>query len=146
MQRKQNPSRYHRFLCLTVALVFGAVTGCQTPPPAEPVVMEPVYNVVDAPVTTRSWRYTTDEMAEAVVRAGEPLGWRFQRIADRRMLGALDKGEEEAVVNIKFSWRALNINHRDSRNLGYDGTIIDSSYNRWIRELEQAILREFAQI
>ena len=51
-----------------------------------------------------------------------------------------------ALVRIDHDTKTFSITYKDSRNLGYDGTLIRRNYNRWVRNLKQSILRQAVRL
>ena len=72
---------------------------------------DPVYNVVDAPVTTASGKALTDEQVKsAIVRAGAALGWQMKEEAPGLVtakLGLIGSVAPERTVASRRGYPAL---------------------------------------
>jgi len=99
----------------------------------------PVWNVEDATVATGKTQASTDDVKNAIVRAGASLGWAMQEKKPGYMTGTLTLRKHIAVVDIKYDAQKYSIIYKDSSNLKYDGTNIHSNYNGWIQRLNQSI-------
>lgn len=114
---------------LTVGLAAAALTlaSCRT---------APIQNVANAPVPPGK---SAQQVREAIVAAGNSLGWQITPDAPGRMTGTLLLRDHKAVVDIAYSASAYSIAYKDSTNLKYDGSTIHSNYNGWIQNLDKAI-------
>jgi hypothetical protein len=100
----------------------------------------PVYNVKSAPVETSSGTPPTmADVEQAIVRAGQGLGWRMQPVKPGHVVGTLSLRTHTAVVDVTFDTRTYNITYKDSMQLNYDGTNIHKNYNGWIQNLDFSI-------
>lgn len=110
----------------------------------------PIYNVEDAALTTPP-KAEMLEIENAIKRAGGGLGWQIRRADQDEMghlVGRLPIRSHVAVVDIRHDTETFSIAYRDSTNLRHDaekGTI-HSNYNDWIRNLQNAIVRETSML
>ena len=103
-----------------------------------------VYDVIDAPVVTTSKNYTVEQMRNAIIRAGQSLGWRVQNSGKQRLRATLFVRDHMAQVMINYNWRAYSIRYENSRNLEYEGDSIHRNYNSWVRNLDNRIQSELS--
>ena len=88
-----------RVLALAAIVSLFVLAGCRH---------SPVMNVMDAPVgATRS----VQQVEQAIVSAGNSLGWRMQPQGPGRMQGTLLLRDHRAVVDIDYSARAYSIRY-----------------------------------
>lgn len=125
-----------RNLILLAALsVILMLTACRT---------APVYNVHDAVVPNAETQLSMDEIAKAIITAGNGLGWQMQVAEPGLIVATLNIRSHQAVVNITYSPKDYNIDYKSSYNLKYDGTKIHSNYNGWVQNLSKAISNNLA--
>ena len=79
------------------------------------------------------------QVGEAIVSAGNSLGWQMKPESPGRMTGTLYLRDHRAVVDISYDARSYSIAYKDSSNLQYDGSSIHNNYNGWIQNLDRAI-------
>ena len=116
---------------ITILIVASlAVTGCR---------IAPVYNVHNAPVTVPNETPTMDDVATAIKRAGNTLGWQIKEDSPGQITGTLNLRRHTAVVDIVFNTEEYSILYKDSTALNYDGKQIHRNYNGWIQNLDNAI-------
>ena len=119
----------------TIAVVLLAASlafmgGCRT---------ATIMNVKDAPVEVTGKQVTTDEVKQAILRAGATLGWQMKETEPRNIVGTLFLRSHMAQVDIPYSNESYSILYKNSENLKYDGTSIHSNYNGWVQNLDRAI-------
>jgi hypothetical protein len=120
---------------LLVLAVVLAIAACRT---------APVHNVV-APLTPAPGsRLTMNEVAQAIWRAGNRLGWQIETVAPGSLRGTLKLRQHVAVVSITHDTSAFRITYQDSTNLRYDGQEIHKRYNQWVQNLERGVQMELA--
>jgi hypothetical protein len=109
-----------------------AAAGCNT--------VQPIYNVVDAPVASTGTKpLTMDEVQKAIQRAGASLGWQITPEKPGRLTGRLALRTHLAVVDIEHNAKTYSIKYRDSADLGAKDGTIHRNYNGWIQNLDKAI-------
>ena len=113
---------------VSAALLLGA--GCAT---------KGIYNVSNAPVATAKANPTTDEVKQAIVRAGAGLGWSMKEAGPGKIIGTLNLRTHMAAVDVTYDTKAYSIQYKDSSNLNYDGTSIHNNYNGWVQNLDKGI-------
>ena len=124
-------NRVGRVLLLSVAFAALAA-GCRT---------APIMNVTDAQVVVASGKtVSTQDVAQAITRAGESLGWRIVPLSPGQLQGTLNlAGRHIAVVDIAYSTKSYSIRYKESVNLNYTGSEIHPNYNVWVQQLDNAI-------
>ena len=117
-----------RGLTLVAVCSLLMLGGCRT---------APVMNVVDAPVGTAR---SAQQVEQAIVSAGNSLGWRMQPQGPGKLQGTLILRDHRAVVDIEYTAKVYSINYKESSpSLHYDGRSIHNNYNGWIENLDRAI-------
>ncbi|MGH6624128.1 MAG: hypothetical protein ACREBN_09160 [Burkholderiaceae bacterium] len=122
-----------------VGLVVAAVllASCRT---------VPIYNVKDAPVNTAAGQASSLAAVEqAIVRAGNQLGWTMKVETPTLITGTLNLRTHAAVVSIPFSTTSFSILYKSSANLDQQGDSIHKNYNSWVQNLEKAIRAQLLQ-
>ena len=105
----------------------------------------PIQEVHNAPVVTRSGQpIAANDVAKAIERAGESLGWQLSADAPGVLTGRLLLRSHTAIVAIEYDVRAYSILYRESVNLGANEGLIHPAYNHWIESLDRAIRAELA--
>lgn len=128
-----NRSRSLKILGIAFASVL-LVAGCRT---------APIYNVKDAPVNVPAGQQATlASVEQAIVRAGNGLGWQMKVEKPGLVTGTLNLRTHTAVVDIPFTATSYSILYRSSVNLNQQGDQIHSNYNGWVQNLDQAIRRQ----
>jgi hypothetical protein len=105
-----------------------------------------VHNVVAPVAAAPSVRLTTDDVAQAVFRAGSRLGWQIEPVTPGTLRGTLKLRQHVAVVSITHDTSTFRITYQDSTKLRYDGQQIHRRYNHWVQNLERAIQMEIAAV
>jgi len=120
-------------LALTAVMLL---TGCKT---------GPIMNIDHAPVPeARSGQLTLGEVGNAVIKAGQGLGWEMHPKSPGHIVGTYNYRTHQAAVDILYSPSDYTIQYRSSVNLNYDGRTIHKQYNAWVEELATAIDAEIA--
>jgi hypothetical protein len=107
---------------------------------------QPVQNVSQTPIVTNKANASTDDIRQAIVRAGTGLGWQMKTDRPGHVLGTLTLRTHVAVVDIEYDRKAYSINYKDSTNLEYSGSTIHKNYNGWIQNLDRAIKAQLSAI
>jgi hypothetical protein len=122
-------------MALAMALLMAACTS------------RPVMNVTDAPVvTTGGKQITTDQVRNAIVGAGNGLGWVMTPTSAGLVVGSLNLRTHLAVVDVRYTARTFSIAYKDSTNLDYQNGQIHKNYNGWIENLDRSIRNELLRI
>jgi hypothetical protein len=108
-----------------------AATGCNT--------LQPVYDVVDAPIDSGGKPMTMDAVQRAIQRAGVGLGWQIKPVKPGQMTGQLDLRTHRALVDITHNTKTYSIKYRDSTDLAAKDGQIHRNYNGWVQNLDKAI-------
>ncbi len=116
-----------------ILLLWGFVASCRT---------APIHDVLEAPLPTAQGAATTDDLDEAIWRAGRKVGWKIERIRPGVLRGTWRFKHHLAVVSITRDQRYFTIRYVDSQNLLYDGDQIHRRYNSLVDELARQIEQE----
>ncbi|HEY8155980.1 MAG TPA: hypothetical protein VII72_17760 [Myxococcota bacterium] len=114
-------------------LLLGLLVGCRT---------APIQDVVDAPLPLRCSEATTDDVDEAIWRAGRKLDWKIDRIGPGDLRGSLRFKRHVAVVSLTHHDGYLSIHYLESQNLRQDGGEIHRNYNVLVQRLLTQIQQE----
>ncbi|MGI9435447.1 MAG: hypothetical protein ACR2Q4_11565 [Geminicoccaceae bacterium] len=103
----------------------------------------PVYNVERSAFTAPE-ALSNKQAVEAILSAGDKLGWNMAEIRPGHIRGDLQVSKHSATVDIKYDGRGYSIVHVNSNNLKYDSEkgSIHKTYNSWIENLERQIKAE----
>lgn len=83
-----------------------------------------------------------NEIEEAILKAGDNLGWKIQKQNDGFILARLVLRTHLVIVRIDYSKEAYTITYIKSKNLDYNYKgeyTIHSNYNGWIQNLNNSI-------
>jgi hypothetical protein len=122
-------------LGLVLLAVVLATAACRT---------APVHNVVAPLAPAPGTRLSMDDVAQAIWRAGNRLGWQIETVSPGALRGTLKLRQHVAVVAIAHDTSTVRITYQDSTNLKYDGQEIHRRYNQWVQNLERGIQMELA--
>ncbi len=125
-------------LLTAFALIVSTLTaaGCQT---------APIRNVTGASLSAApGTTLTMDQVAKAIGRAGQRLGWQIEQVRPGELTGTLKLRSHVAVVSITHDTLTFSIRYRESTNLLQSGQEIHKRYNTWVRNLEMGIQQEVA--
>ena len=120
---------FKKISTLVLAVLLATVIGCRS---------NPVREVINAPVMTTE-QYTVKDVNNAIVRAGESIGWSMKQVRPGLIIGTIFVRNHMAKIEIKYTKKTFSIYYKDSAGLKYDGTNIHGSYNNWIKNLEHHI-------
>jgi len=127
--------------CKRILAVLGVVllvAGCTT---------RPIVNVTDQPVvTTAGKQVTADQVRNAIVKAGNALGWVMTPVSPGLVNGRLALRDHLAVVDVRYTATTYSITYKDSTNLNYRDGQIHKNYNGWIENLDRDIRNEMLRI
>ena len=107
---------------------------------------QPVHNVTQTSIVTNKPNTTTEDVRQAIVRAGTGLGWQMKAEGPGRMTGRLALRTHVAVVDITYDSKSYSIRYKDSANLDYNGSTIHRNYNSWVQNLDRAIQAQLTAI
>jgi len=128
---------YRRTL-ITLTLLLLLIAGCTS---------QPIVNVTDAPVVTTGGKpLTSDQVRDAIVKAGSALGWAMTPDSPGLITGRLSLRDHVAVVDIRYTPKAFSIIYKDSTNLHYRSGQIHRNYNGWIENLEREIRNDLLRM
>jgi hypothetical protein len=127
--------------CKRILAVLGVallVAGCTT---------RPIVNVTDQPVvTTAGKQVTADQVRNAIVKAGNSLGWVMTPVSPGLVNARLALRDHLAVVDVRYTATTYSITYKDSTNLNYRDGQIHKNYNGWIENLDRDIRNELLRI
>jgi hypothetical protein len=122
---------------LVVACVL-AVSACTS---------QPVLNVTGEPVIVAAGSTATSEnVRDAIVRAGAGLGWHMQSAAPGVVHGTITLRAHSADIDVRYNAKSFDIVYVSSSNLNAAGGQIHRNYNGWIENLDRAIRHELLRI
>ncbi len=122
-------TRKHFIGLLAAVVAMAILAGCRT---------APIHNVKDAPITASETR-SMEDIRDAIVLAGNGLGWTMRPLAPGHVEGTLNLRSHMARVDVLYDRSSYDILYKDSSNLDHDGGNIHSNYNGWIQNLSRAI-------
>lgn len=81
------------------------------------------------------------DIENAIVSAGESLGWKMAKQSDGLILGRLTLRSHSVIIKIEYSTESYSINYLTSENLNFDSSnySIHRNYNGWIENLRREI-------
>ena len=119
---------------LAVVAVVLLVAGCTS---------RPIMNIPDTPVVTGEGKpLTPDQVRNAIVAAGNGLGWVMTPVAPDVVNGRLSLRTHLAIVDVRYTATTYSITYKDSTNLDYQNGQIHKNYNGWIENLDHGIHNE----
>jgi hypothetical protein len=125
-----------RALIVATAILLAA--GCTS---------RPVMNVTAEPVVvTPGKTATSDNVRDAILRAGSSLGWTMRATAPGVVNGQIHLRTHSAVIDVEYTTKSYNIVYRSSTNLDAGNGQIHKNYNGWIENLNHAIRRELMRV
>jgi len=123
---------------LPVLFVLLLLAGCTS---------RPIVNITDQPVVAAAGKsLTADQVRNAIVGAGNGLGWTMTPVSPGLISGRFVKQDHVAVVDIRYSEKMYSITYKDSINLNYRGTQIHKAYDEWIEGLDREIRSELLRM
>lgn len=119
-----------KFTLALVALFFGLVMGCAR--------LETIQN----PTVGVNFNLTQPEMREAIYRALPVYGWVGRDVGPNVIRATLNVRSHQAVVDITYDPQTIKFDYVSSNNLlkEVEANKIHRSYNRWINNLQTAIV------
>ncbi|MDF0734040.1 hypothetical protein P0Y43_25490 [Pseudomonas entomophila] len=117
---------------VALGLALTALAGCTSKP-----VMNPAEQL------TASHGYTHPQVQQAILKAIAERGWTARNVGPSLIQADITvRNTFFAAVDIHYSTSQFRIAYRDSRELGYEDGKIHRNYNRWVYNLDRAILRQ----
>lgn len=101
--------------------------------------VEPIYNVVNHPVSSAAQRLPLQEIGHVIATAAADYHWSVVRSGPGQLRATYERGSHEAVIAISYSKSAYSINLVSSEDLKQHDGEIHRKYNEWIHNLERAI-------
>jgi len=127
-----------RLKVLLVAAMLLLAAGCTS---------RPVMNVAAEPVVvTPGKTATSDNVRDAIMRAGTGLGWTMRPAAPGVVNGTINLRGHSAVIDVEYNPKSYNIVYRSSTGLDANNGQIHKNYNGWIENLNNAIRRELLRV
>ena len=107
----------------------------------------PIVNVTDQPVVSAAGKeLTADQVRNAIVSAGNGLGWVMTPVSPDLVSGRLMLRDHVAVVDVRYTAKTFSITYKDSTNLNYKDGQIHRNYNGWIENLDRDIRNELMRM
>jgi hypothetical protein len=107
----------------------------------------PIVNVADQPVvSTAGKQLSADQVRNAIVSAGNALGWVMTPVSPGLVNGRLMLRDHVAVVDVRYTEKMYSITYKDSTNLNYRDGQIHKNYNGWIENLDRDIRNELLRM
>ena len=108
----------------------------------------PINNVSgDVVLATPGKSAKTEDVRDAIVRAGTALGWKMQPAAPGVVAGELGVANKHWVnVDVQYTATAYSIVYRSSTNMKEKNGEINRNYNAWVENLNNAIRRELLRV
>ena len=142
----------HRYMALLSLLSLLWLAGCAVKEKAvstvdsakeaavSTVVAVDIYNVNNKRITSHP-SVTLAKAGQLIQAAGAQHGWDTDIQQPGYIVSTLHIRTHTAVVDIHYTTDSFSITYRSSVNLHYDASTgqIHGNYNRWVRNLENAI-------
>lgn len=119
---------------ILVALAALTVVACQR--------VVPIYSVEHQPFPSAVEVLSEKKIEIAIIHAGAIRGWVVSRNEAGELEAVLTPRTHMAKVKIDFNKEGFSISYADSKELMYTGTTIHRNYNKWVKNLQDDILRE----
>ena len=125
------------FLIAALALFALTMGGCRT---------APVKDIPKTPIHASG--ASLEGVSKAIIAAGTGLGWIMKQRSPGLIEGTLSIRKHMAKVSINYSTTSYSIRYKDSSELKYSATnkTINSNYNGWIENLNNAIRSHLAML
>jgi len=121
----------HAGALILVLLAAGA--GCRT---------TGIRDFIDVPLPLATGQEATEDVDEAIWRAGRKRGWKVERLRPGVLRATWHKKHHVAVVSITHTLRRFSIRYESSQNLLHSGDRIHHNYNVVVQRLAEMIQRE----
>lgn len=122
------------FKVMLLALAALSIVACQR--------VVPIYSVDHQPFPSAVEVLSEDKIEKVIIHAGAIRGWVVTRNSEGSLDAVLTPRTHMAKVQIDFDKAGFSIKYADSRELMYTGTTIHRNYNKWVKNLQNDILRE----
>ena len=119
-----------KILVILVSIVF--LSSCMAR-------QQPIRQTSSNPIPTAAQELSLEKIGLIMSQAGTKRRWNIEPTTPGHLHGILRVRSHMAEVDIDFNHRAYTIRYSASVNLLYNGSMIHSSYNRWVAALEQDI-------
>lgn len=130
--------KYSKQLISMFAIAFAALvlSGCGATP-----VKDVESSLVPSNVKS------SEQVKQAIVRAGAQLGWGIKEVDNKNLQGTLMLRKHVAQISIPYSAKEYSLIHKTSENLKYNAAdnTIHKNYNSWIENLDRAIQVQLLQ-
>lgn len=124
---------------ISVVLAAGlliAFAGCRTAP------IQTIAGERYSPSPSAS----TEEIKNAIERAGAGLGWTVVEAEPGKLRGTLRLRSHVVVVDIPYDRESFDIHYVSSENMLHSGDQIHKQYNNWINNLARVIREEVSAL
>ncbi|MDH0304226.1 MULTISPECIES: hypothetical protein [unclassified Pseudomonas] len=115
-----------------LGLALTGLAGCTSKPVLNP-----------AEQLTASHNYSQPQVQQAILKAIAERGWTARNVGPSLIQADITvRNTFYAAVDIHYSPSQFRIAYRDSRELGYKDGKIHRNYNRWVYNLDRAIVQQ----
>ncbi len=102
--------------------------------------LQPIANVIDAPIVTTSGKtLTSEQIKQSISLAGAALGWKVVEEKPGLLIATILLRKHQAIIEIPYTSTKYSITYKSSINLDEAGGQIHRNYNGWILNLTKAI-------
>jgi type IV pilus biogenesis protein CpaD/CtpE len=136
LQRREHPMPTR---ALVIAALLVSIAACTS---------RPINNVsADVVLSTPGKTAKSDDVRDAIVRAGTGLGWKMNAAAPGVVAGGLGVANKHWVnVDVQYTATGYSIVYRSSTNMKEKNGEINRNYNAWVENLNNAIRRELLRV
>ncbi|MDH0649609.1 hypothetical protein N5D48_01480 [Pseudomonas sp. GD03858] len=115
-----------------LGLALTGLAGCTSKPVLNP-----------AEQLTANHNYSQAQVQQAILKAIAERGWTARNVGPSLIQADITvRNTFYAAVDIHYSPSQFRIAYRDSRELGYKDGKIHRNYNRWVYNLDRAIVQQ----
>lgn len=105
----------------------------------------PVYNVEQHAMPVEARNLTTQEMGRRICLILANRDWKCHQTTPNTLVCHIEKRTHKASVQIDYNHQFFSINFVDSTNLKYENGNIHAKYNKWVKLMEEDILKAIRQ-
>ncbi len=103
--------------------------------------VQPVYNVNRHVMPLEAENLSDKQRGERIRLAASKRGWSCREVAAQKLICRVTARSHRASVDVDHNKHYFSINYLDSSNLRHKKGRIHPKYNKWIKRLEQAIVK-----
>lgn len=131
--------RINKWITFIVLLCMMASSGCVWLSGNR----EPVYNVIKAPIPIGKIN-SIEEVGKRIRLATRIQNWKIEEYKTNIFLAKKNHGSHVATAAISYNANTFSIKLRGSDNFKEGDGYIHLLYNKWVHDLEGAIIRELS--